>query len=44
MALAIARDGSSGGCIRLAIITDKGIERKLFTGDEIPKYEGFESV
>jgi len=36
--LAINRDGSSGGAIRLATITDKGIERKVFTGEQITQY------
>ncbi|GFY42477.1 proteasome subunit beta type-6 [Trichonephila inaurata madagascariensis] len=31
---AIWRDGSSGGVIRIGIITEKGIVRKLFSGDE----------
>lgn len=38
IALAIHRDGSSGGVIRLGIITKSGIERKLFVGGEIPKF------
>ena len=38
VALAINRDGSSGGVVRLAIITKDGVERRLFTGDEIPKF------
>jgi len=39
--LAINRDGSSGGCVRLAIITKEGVERRLITGDKLPKfYEG----
>lgn len=39
MALAISRDGSSGGVVRMAIINEKGVERKLLTGDEIPKFD-----
>ncbi|GIY31487.1 proteasome subunit beta type-6 [Caerostris extrusa] len=35
---AMWRDGSSGGVIRMGVITEKGIERKLFIGDEVPKY------
>jgi len=38
VALAISRDGSSGGAIRLATITDKGVERKHFTGEQIPTF------
>lgn len=30
------RDGSSGGVIRLAIITKNGVERKIKSGKEIP--------
>ena len=33
--LAINRDGSSGGCCRIAIITKDGIERKLFLNNEL---------
>jgi len=41
LALAMNRDGSSGGVIRLAIIDNEGVERRVFLGDEIPKfYEG----
>ncbi|XP_019866794.1 proteasome subunit beta type-6 [Aethina tumida] len=38
LALAMSRDGSSGGVIRLGIITEKGIERKVVLGDELPKF------
>ncbi|VDQ00907.1 unnamed protein product [Trichobilharzia regenti] len=38
VALAINRDGSSGGCIRLAIISKDGVERRLTKGDEVPVY------
>ncbi|KAH8853704.1 Proteasome subunit beta type-6 [Schistosoma japonicum] len=38
VALAINRDGSSGGCIRLAIISKDGVERILTKGDEVPVY------
>jgi len=38
IALAISRDGSSGGAIRLATITEKGVERKVFTGEQIPTF------
>lgn len=38
VALAMARDGSSGGVIRLAVITESGIERKLFAGKDIPVF------
>lgn len=35
--LAIARDGSSGGCARLAIINKDGVERIDVLGNELPK-------
>ncbi|KAG8178717.1 hypothetical protein JTE90_024839 [Oedothorax gibbosus] len=35
---AMWRDGSSGGIIRLGIITEKGVERRMLVGDEVPKY------
>ncbi|VDD74115.1 unnamed protein product [Mesocestoides corti] len=36
--LAINRDGSSGGCIRLGIISRDGVERRLIKGDQVPMY------
>jgi len=33
---AIRRDGSSGGCCRMAIITKDGVERKLWLNPELP--------
>jgi 20S proteasome subunit beta 1 len=36
LSLAMERDGSSGGVIRMAIITEQGTERKLYSGAEIP--------
>jgi 20S proteasome subunit beta 1 len=33
---AIRRDGSSGGCCRMAIITKTGVERKLWLNNELP--------
>jgi len=33
---AIHRDGSSGGCCRMAIITKDGVERKLWLNNELP--------
>ncbi|XP_033222135.1 proteasome subunit beta type-6 [Belonocnema kinseyi] len=38
LALAMARDGSSGGVIRLGVITEKGIERKVILGNELPTF------
>jgi 20S proteasome subunit beta 1 len=41
LALAMARDGSSGGVIRLGIIDKEGIERRVLKGKEVPRfYEG----
>ncbi|KAF9976210.1 Proteasome subunit beta type-1 [Actinomortierella ambigua] len=36
LALAMARDGSSGGVIRMAVITEKGVERIFIPGNELP--------
>lgn len=38
LSIAMARDGSSGGVIRLAVITQTGIERKVFRGGELPVF------
>jgi len=38
LALAMFRDGSSGGIIRLAIITKDGIERRQILGNELPRF------
>ncbi|XP_068700218.1 proteasome subunit beta type-6-like [Montipora foliosa] len=41
VALAMSRDGSSGGIIRLAAIDEAGIERRVILGNELPTfYEG----
>ena len=41
LSLAMTRDGSSGGVIRLASISEAGVERHTLTGDDMPKfYEG----
>ena len=41
LTLALTRDGSSGGVVRLGIITEDGIERRLIKGNELPRfYEG----
>jgi 20S proteasome subunit beta 1 len=37
VALAMDRDGSSGGLIRLAIIDKDGVERKMIPGNRLPK-------
>ena len=37
IALAMERDGSSGGVIRMAVINDKGIERHFYADQDIPR-------
>ena len=32
----MSRDGSSGGVIRLAVITKDGVERMFVPGDQLP--------
>jgi len=36
IAHAMSRDGSSGGVIRLVIITEAGIEKQVILGDQLP--------
>ncbi|OZJ04565.1 Proteasome subunit beta type-6 [Bifiguratus adelaidae] len=36
LALAMSRDGSSGGVIRMAIINEKGVERIFVDGNKLP--------
>ncbi|CAM5179100.1 unnamed protein product [Eretmochelys imbricata] len=38
LALAMDRDGSSGGVIRLAAITEQGVERKVLLGNQLPRF------
>jgi len=38
IALAMCRDGSSGGLIRLVVIDKSGTNRKLIRGDDIPLF------
>eukprot|EP01134_Creolimax_fragrantissima_P008222 CFRG8222T1 len=38
IALAMARDGSSGGVIRLANICETGVERKIITEKDMPSF------
>ncbi|KAF8222727.1 proteasome-domain-containing protein [Tricholoma matsutake] len=43
LALAMSRDGSSGGVIRMCVITEDGVERLFVPGNELPKFwEGHE--
>jgi 20S proteasome subunit beta 1 len=45
LALAMSRDGSSGGTIRLAIIQESGVERMFIPGDQLPRFwEGKEVI
>jgi len=34
----MSRDGQSGGVIRLAIITEQGVEKKTISGDQLPLF------
>ncbi|SRR6266576_523997 len=38
LALAMSRDGSSGGVIRMCVITEEGVERLFIPGDVLPKF------
>jgi len=38
LSLAMSRDGSSGGVIRMAVITEEGVERLFVAGDELPRF------
>ncbi|PSN45694.1 Proteasome subunit beta type-6 [Blattella germanica] len=41
LSLAMSRDGSSGGVVRLGEISETGVERYVILGDQLPKfYEG----
>jgi 20S proteasome subunit beta 1 len=40
LALAMSRDGSSGGVIRMAVITEEGVERLFVPGDQLPTFNG----
>ena len=44
LALAMARDGSSGGVIRMCVITEEGVERLFVPGNELPKFWEGEEV
>ncbi|KAJ1939836.1 Proteasome subunit beta type-1 [Linderina pennispora] len=37
VSLAMTRDGSSGGVVRLAVITKDGVERQFVPGDQLPE-------
>ena len=34
----MSRDGSSGGVIRICVITEEGVDRKFIPGNELPKF------
>ena len=34
----MSRDGSSGGVIRMCVITEEGVERLFIPGDQLPKF------
>jgi len=36
----MSRDGSSGGVVRMAIITKAGVERYFVPNPELPTFEG----
>uniref|UniRef100_A0A3P8V3K0 Proteasome subunit beta n=1 Tax=Cynoglossus semilaevis TaxID=244447 RepID=A0A3P8V3K0_CYNSE len=38
LSLAMERDGSSGGVIRLASISEEGVERKVILGNQLPRF------
>ncbi|KAG6378857.1 20S proteasome subunit [Boletus reticuloceps] len=38
LALAMSRDGSSGGVIRMCVITEEGVERLFVPGNQLPKF------
>ncbi|KAI0693567.1 nucleophile aminohydrolase [Cytidiella melzeri] len=44
LALAMSRDGSSGGVIRMCVITADGVERLFIPGNELPKFWEGEEV
>lgn len=40
LAIAMSRDGSSGGTIRMAVITERGVERVFVPNPELPSFGG----
>ena len=38
LALAMSRDGSSGGVIRMVVITEEGVERLFIPGNQLPRF------
>jgi 20S proteasome subunit beta 1 len=40
----MSRDGSSGGVIRMCVITEEGVQRLFVPGNELPKFWEGEEV
>lgn len=38
LSLAMSRDGSSGGCVRMCVIKKEGVRRIFIPGNELPRY------
>jgi 20S proteasome subunit beta 1 len=38
LSLAMARDGSSGGVIRMVVLTESGVERIFVPGNQLPTF------
>ncbi|CAN9509403.1 unnamed protein product [Ophioblennius macclurei] len=38
LSLAMERDGSSGGVVRLATISEEGVERRVILGNQLPRF------
>ncbi|XP_039745546.1 proteasome subunit beta type-6-like [Pararge aegeria] len=38
LTLAMLRDGSSGGVVRLGVITEAGVQRSVILGNQLPKF------
>uniref|UniRef100_A0A4W4DZV9 Proteasome subunit beta n=1 Tax=Electrophorus electricus TaxID=8005 RepID=A0A4W4DZV9_ELEEL len=38
LSLAMERDGSSGGVVRLAVISEHGVERRVVAGNQLPSF------
>uniref|UniRef100_A0A672K822 proteasome endopeptidase complex n=1 Tax=Sinocyclocheilus grahami TaxID=75366 RepID=A0A672K822_SINGR len=38
LTLAMERDGSSGGVVRLAVVSEQGVERQVILGNQLPKF------
>lgn len=38
LTLALTRDGSSGGVVRVAVITKDGVDRRVYLHNELPEF------